>query len=234
MTASADVPRASKMGKLANSPPRRLNNRARRTREHLTPAEVDQLIEAARQVGRHAHRDATLILIAYRHGLRVAELGRVTLGTSRFKSGVIARASSQAWHPLDPSPTRPRAAGATTLAAGIPGNALRVCLRTESASDYQRGAQNHRPRRQNRGSGVFHPPAHAASCNRVQAGQRRARYPRHPALPGAPEHPEHGAVYRALTGSIQGVLAGLDREREVYGRKQETVDPQGAVTPSVG
>ena len=59
-------------GKVAQ--PRRLANRERRTREHLTPQEVDKLITAASRVGRHGHRDATLILIAYRHGLRVSEL----------------------------------------------------------------------------------------------------------------------------------------------------------------
>jgi type 1 fimbriae regulatory protein FimB/type 1 fimbriae regulatory protein FimE len=31
-------------------------------------------MEAARKAGRHSHRDATLILLAYRHGLRVSEL----------------------------------------------------------------------------------------------------------------------------------------------------------------
>jgi type 1 fimbriae regulatory protein FimB/type 1 fimbriae regulatory protein FimE len=59
-------------GKVA--PPRRQPNGARRTREHLTPAEVQALIEAAGRLGRHGHRDATLILLAYRHGLRVGEL----------------------------------------------------------------------------------------------------------------------------------------------------------------
>ncbi len=37
------------------------------------PQEVERLITAARQ-NRYGHRDATMILIAYRHGLRVAEL----------------------------------------------------------------------------------------------------------------------------------------------------------------
>ena len=67
-------PQPSKMGKFANPPPRRVPNRERRSREHLTPAEVEALMAAARSTGRHGHRDAALILIAHRHGLRVAEL----------------------------------------------------------------------------------------------------------------------------------------------------------------
>lgn len=53
--------------------PGRKTNRELRTKEYLTPNEVDMLIEASR-ANRHAHRDATSILIAYRHGLRVSEL----------------------------------------------------------------------------------------------------------------------------------------------------------------
>jgi type 1 fimbriae regulatory protein FimB/type 1 fimbriae regulatory protein FimE len=37
-------------------------------------AEVESLIKAAERVGRHGHRDATMILIGYRHALRVSEL----------------------------------------------------------------------------------------------------------------------------------------------------------------
>jgi integrase len=40
---------------------------------YLTPPEVETLIKAARK-GRYGHRDATLILVAYRHGLRAIEL----------------------------------------------------------------------------------------------------------------------------------------------------------------
>jgi len=57
-----------------NLPPRRVTNAERRSREFLTPAEVDSLINAAEKVGRHGGRDGTILLIAYRHGLRVSEL----------------------------------------------------------------------------------------------------------------------------------------------------------------
>ncbi len=67
-------------------------------REHLTPQEVEKLIKAASRVGRYGHRDATLILIAFRHGLRVSELVALRwdqidleqglLHVSRLKNGV--------------------------------------------------------------------------------------------------------------------------------------------------
>jgi integrase len=53
--------------------PRRRRNGDLRTREYLTEAEVERLMEAARG-NRYGHRDATMILVAYRHGLRVSEL----------------------------------------------------------------------------------------------------------------------------------------------------------------
>jgi type 1 fimbriae regulatory protein FimB/type 1 fimbriae regulatory protein FimE len=70
--AVGDARPTAENGKVA--PLRRVANRERRTREHLTPQEVDKLINAASRVGRYGHRDATLILVAYRHGLRVSEL----------------------------------------------------------------------------------------------------------------------------------------------------------------
>jgi integrase len=56
------------------APPLKQPNAERRSREYLTPAEIDGLMAAARHLGRHGHRDATMILVAYRHGLRVSEL----------------------------------------------------------------------------------------------------------------------------------------------------------------
>jgi type 1 fimbriae regulatory protein FimB/type 1 fimbriae regulatory protein FimE len=54
--------------------PKRHKHRDVRSREHLTPAEVEKLRKAARSIGRHGDRNATMILLAYRHGLRVSEL----------------------------------------------------------------------------------------------------------------------------------------------------------------
>ena len=72
-------------------PPRRVANAARRPREYLTPEEVKRLLVAARKrVGaRNPHRDATMILLAYRHGLRASELcatrwDMLDLGQGRF------------------------------------------------------------------------------------------------------------------------------------------------------
>jgi type 1 fimbriae regulatory protein FimB/type 1 fimbriae regulatory protein FimE len=53
--------------------PRRRPNAELRTREHLLPDEIEKLIAAAKK-NRHALRDSTMILVAYRHGLRVSEL----------------------------------------------------------------------------------------------------------------------------------------------------------------
>jgi type 1 fimbriae regulatory protein FimB/type 1 fimbriae regulatory protein FimE len=65
------LPQPSKMGKL---PPRRVLNSERRSREYLSPAEVDSMITAAKNTGRYGHRDATLILLTYRHAARVSEV----------------------------------------------------------------------------------------------------------------------------------------------------------------
>ena len=67
---SANAPFRESLAK----PPRKPRNADRRSREFLSPAEVERLIEAAQGVGRHGHRDGTMILIAYRHALRVSEL----------------------------------------------------------------------------------------------------------------------------------------------------------------
>jgi integrase len=43
-------------------------------RDYLRPDEVEAVVQAARKAGRHPERDAAIILMMFRHGLRTAEL----------------------------------------------------------------------------------------------------------------------------------------------------------------
>ena len=103
-----ELVQAAKMGELLgsearscasplNRPPPRATNSSVRSREYLTPAEVEAMLEASKSSGRHGQRDAALILLAYRHGLRVGELVALrwdqvdldagTLHVNRIKNG---------------------------------------------------------------------------------------------------------------------------------------------------
>ena len=70
-------------------PPRRIRNEARRPREYLTPNEVDRIIKAARERGRYGHRDATMIVLAYTHGLRVSELTTLQWDQVELDQGLL-------------------------------------------------------------------------------------------------------------------------------------------------
>ena len=74
---------------VAMKPPLKIKNSARRVREYLTPAEIDALMIAAKQAGRHGLRDATMILVAYRHGLRASELVSLRWSQVDLKQGLL-------------------------------------------------------------------------------------------------------------------------------------------------
>jgi integrase len=83
--------------------PTRRPNAELRTREHLTPGEVDTLIEAAK-ANRHGHRDATMILLAFRHGLRAAEACDLRWDQVEFDAAVLhvrrVKNGTPSTHPL--------------------------------------------------------------------------------------------------------------------------------------
>jgi integrase len=83
--------------------PRRRPNAELRTREHLTDREVARLIEAAKQ-NRYGHRDATMVLLAYRHGLRASELCDLRWDQLDFNRAVLhvrrVKQGTPATHPL--------------------------------------------------------------------------------------------------------------------------------------
>src|SRR5262249_22626625 len=88
----------------ANRTLRRLPNAAYRQREYLTESEVERLIEAARKRGRNSARDSAAILLAYRHGLRAAELCSLRWAQVDLRSGRLhvnrAKGGIECVHPL--------------------------------------------------------------------------------------------------------------------------------------
>ena len=79
-------------------------NSSVRTREYLTRAEIERLMAAARKSSRYGHRDATMILIGYRHGFRASELcdlqwSQVELATGRLHVR-RAKNGSPSVHPM--------------------------------------------------------------------------------------------------------------------------------------
>src|SRR3984885_5100933 len=84
-------------------PPGRRPNAELRSREHLTEAEVERLMEAAKGK-RHGHRDATMVLVAYRHGLRAGELVDLRWDQVDFKTATLhvrrAKKGTPSTHPI--------------------------------------------------------------------------------------------------------------------------------------
>jgi integrase len=55
----------------------------------VTRAEVDRLMAAAAKLGRNGHRDSTMILTGYRHGLRVCELVALDWSDVNFEARTV-------------------------------------------------------------------------------------------------------------------------------------------------
>jgi type 1 fimbriae regulatory protein FimE len=71
------------------APPIRKKNMDVRPREYLTGSEIELLMKAAKNTGRHGHRDSTLILVAYRHALRVSELTTLRWDSIDLQQGLM-------------------------------------------------------------------------------------------------------------------------------------------------
>ena len=190
--------------------PRRPKNAAVRTREHLTMEEVERLIEAAKD-NRYGQRDALMILLTFRHGLRAAEVCDLRWEQVDFKTANLhvrrVKNGTPATHPL----------------TGREMRALRKHQRDSERSPFvfvsERGAPLTAPgfsRMVERAAvaadlGIKASRAHAPSRLRLQAGERRRRYPLVAGLPRPPQHPEHDTIHRAGAGPVQRLLERLGR-----------------------
>ena len=142
----------------------------RRSREYLTNAEVEKLIAAAGS-NRNGHRDATMILIAYRHGLRPVKAVTLRWDAFDFRHGRMhvnrVKNSAASVHPLS-------------------GRELRVLRRLQREQDppapfvfvsercapFTTAGFRKMVARLGVAAGIRFPraPAHVAPCGRLQAG----------------------------------------------------------------
>ena len=193
--------------------PRRRPNAELRTREYLTETEVEKLIKAARG-NRYGHRDATMILVTYRHGLRVSELVDLRWDQVDFRHGRLhvrrVKQGTSAVHPIIGDELRalrqlqraqdPRSTFMFTSERGSPfttaGFAKLVARAGVPGQTELPGASTH-----------------AAARLRLRAGQQRARYQGAASVSRAQEYPAYGALHGAFAGSVQEFLAGLTRWR---------------------
>jgi type 1 fimbriae regulatory protein FimB/type 1 fimbriae regulatory protein FimE len=83
-------------------PPKRVPDK--KARKHLTEVEVELMMKAARDNNRQSHRDATMVLLAFRHGLRVSELVALEWDQVDFKRSCLhvnrRKGGTPATHPI--------------------------------------------------------------------------------------------------------------------------------------
>jgi integrase len=95
---------SAKLSAERRSAPPRKQKRSPAVRDYLRPEEVEAMIQAARKIGRHPVRDAAIILLMFRHGLRTAELIALRWHQVDLKAGYLdvhrVKRGHSAKHPL--------------------------------------------------------------------------------------------------------------------------------------
>jgi integrase len=180
--------------------PNTVNPSVARTRRYLTGREVEKLIEAARKHGRYGHRDATMILLAYRHGLRASELCDLQWHQVEINTGRLhvrrSKKGTPSVHPMQGDEIR----------------ALRRLQREQEVSPYVFTSERGGPmsaksfgtlfERLGRRAGmpftIFpHMLRHACARHAGAAGMARAQ-----------EYPAHGSLYRTFACPLPRLLEG--------------------------
>ncbi len=185
------IPKAPKI-----MPNRKANDRLR-GRQHLSEAEVAQLKETALRVSHYGHRDALMIMTAFRHGLRCAELVDLTWDQVDFDAGKLhvrrVKNSSPSTHMLQGDELR----ALRRLRREQAPFPVRLHLGAGSPVHHGGFSEDARPAGGGGRDRVPDSPTHASPRHRFQARKRRRRYESHPGLPRAQEHHEHGPLLQA-------------------------------------
>ena len=175
--------------------PKRLPDSRLRTREYLTEAEVERLTNAARK-NRWGHRDATMVLVAYRHGLRVSELVDLRWDQIEFASGTLhvrrVKQGTPSTHPIMGDELRALRRLQARAAAQV---TVRVHVGARGALQHRRVCPHGRAGRGRSEACLQGTPAHAQARMRLRARQQGARYAGVAGLSWPPQHPAHRPLH---------------------------------------
>ena len=183
-----------------------------REREYLPSAEIERLIKAAGSHGRHLHRDATLILLCYRHGLRVSELVALKWSQVELKAARLhvkrAKGSIDGVHPLTGRELR----------------ALRKLQREQPAAEHlfmsERGSPMApvaaqkvvRQAGERAGFGFHHPHPYAAALVRLCPHQSRHGRSHAAGVAWTCQHSQHRHLYPLGCKSVQFHVERLNKQ----------------------
>ena len=182
--------------------PKRVPNADLRTREYLTDAEVERLMEAAKG-NRWGHRDATMILVGYRHGLRVSELVDLRWDQVAFDTATLhvhrVKQGTPSIHPILGDALRalrrlqreqePKSPFVFTSERGAPFSSAGFARMIERAGREAKLAFKVHPHMLRHACGYA--LANKGHDTRALAGLSRPS-----------QHPAHGALYRVITDKI--------------------------------
>lgn len=175
---------------------------SQREREYLRPTEVEAMIHVARQVGRHGTRDAAIILLMFRHGLRTAELVALKWSGIDLSGGYIeirrVKHGHDTVHPL----RAPELRALRQLQRDYPDTPY--VFVSERKAPLSTRAIRHiiaRAGRKSRNHSTSSSPS-ATSCLWLLSGELWSRYKSHSRLLGTQEY----SLYRALHANVSATV----------------------------
>jgi integrase len=174
-------------------------------RKHLTAREVDRLLDAVKGA-RHEARDRCLLLLLFRHGLRVSEACGLQLSQVDVESRVlhVARLKKglSTTHPLRGDEIRLIKAWLKTRAAMAPAGGVLLRQRAPRAAQSPHRLGRRPPLWRNGRAPPARPSPHAPPRLRLRSGRSGRGYPVHSRLSGASQHPAHRPLHRRQSGAV--------------------------------